>query len=296
MTSARALAGLAVGATVFALAASCSSSPVVTAAPPDSALVVEASLPPEAGPTETGPAPDAADASARCGPLDTVDVEVRRDGVFRGVELTTTVADVTMVDACQGTSKTLRHDATRPQFSPADGADFYFRVDPVAPKEGYYSSTSEIWNFEFPGIRAEFLVPLIPRGANADPDVVGSPIADVFANTYDPTRAHFALQIEADGACSAAGYRPTVVGHPEARAAYSTGPFAVDPDTDMTVTTERAFVFVSGVTAGAGSVTFEGRTPGCKLVPQILLVPVNTGKYPLVAGTVTLVQLLSTHE
>jgi hypothetical protein len=232
-------------------------------------------------------------AAGPCSPRGKLDLEVRRDGLYRGLQTAPPTADVRMVDKCQGTTEPTRVGSTeRTRFSPTDGSEFYFLVTPAAPTVGYYPSVSEIWLFPYPELRGDMGLSLVPKGEVRDPQVTGSPIVDVFKGVYDPTKAHFVLEIVEDG-CALGGFRPTVVGHPEAVVRYG-GTYAVDPELKETAPASNAFVFISGVTPGPGAVEFSGTSGPCKLGAPRLFVPVNTGKYPLVAGTATFVRLTST--
>lgn len=223
-----------------------------------------------------------------------VDLEVRRDGLYRGSQTAPPITDVRMVDKCQGTSEPTRSGATeRVRLRPTDGAEFSFVVTPVAPMLGYYPSVTEIWAFPYPDVRGDLVVSLVPRDEVRDPAVQGSPIADVFKGVYDPTKAHFVLEITEDR-CPVGGFRPTVVGHPEAVVRYAGAGYAVDPEVNATPAAGSAFVFISGVTPGPAPVEFAGASGPCTLSPPRLFVPVNTGKYPVVAGTATVVKLVST--
>ncbi len=247
---------------------------------------VDASSEPEAvsEPVPTGP----------CAARGKLDLEVRRDGLYRGSQTAPPIADVRMIDKCQGTTEPTRVGGTqRVRFRPTDGAEFSFLITPVAPTVGYYPSVTEVWLFPYPDVRGDLPVSLVPKDEVRDPAVVGSPITDVFKGVYDPNKAHFVLEIVEDR-CPLGGFRPTVVGHPEAVVRYAGAGYAVDPELKATAPAGNAFVFISGVTPGPGTVEFAGTSGACKLAPPRLFVPVNTGKYPLVAGTATFVSLVST--
>lgn len=222
-----------------------------------------------------------------------LDLEVRRDGLYRGSQTAPPTVDVRMVDKCQGTTEPTRAATERIRLRPTDGAEFSFLITPVAPTVGYYPSVTEIWLFPYPDVRGDMPVSLVPRDEVRDPAVQGSPIADVFKGVYDPNKAHFVLEIVEDR-CPLGGFRPTVVGHPEAVVRYAGEGYAVDPELKATAPAGNAFVFISGVTPGPGTAEFAGTSGACKLAPPRLFVPVNTGKYPLVAGTATFVKLVST--
>jgi hypothetical protein len=292
---------LAGGLIIFALAAgsggllpSCSSTPEpdpsapATTAPatPETAPPLDAAAPVDA------PSPPVVDAAKACGATGLLDVEVRRDGRYRGVQLSSPEASVRLVDACQGAGAPVRGAGTL-RFIPTIGAAFYAVVEPVTP--GYYPSATELWTFEYPGLRGDYVVHLISQGG-LDPQVTGSPIADPFAGVFNPSKAHFVIDLVPVGSCGTDGYRLTVVGHPEAKIAYSSGRFAPDPTLEESSTEAQTFAFISGVNPGPGTLEVTGSRGGCRVAPPTLLVPVNSGKYPLIAGTVTHVELVSTAE
>lgn len=249
--------------------------------------------PPDATPSE----PEVTNEPVATGPCalrGKLDLEVRRDGLYRGSQTAPPTADVRMIDKCQGTTEPTRFGATeRLRLRPTDGAEFSFLITPVAPTVGYYPSVTEVWLFPYPDVRGDLVVSLVPKDEVRDPTVQGSPIADVFKGVYDPTKAHFVLEITEDR-CPVGGFRPTVVGHPEAVVRYAGAGYAVDPELNATAPAANAFVFISGVTPGPGTVEFAASSGACKLAPPRLFVPVNTGKYPVVAGTATFVKLVST--
>ncbi len=251
--------------------------------------------PPDADPVEAAPVepPEPVD-NGPCGKKGKVDLEVRRDGLYRGLQSGPPTANVQLVDACQGALPPTRVDTELVRLRPTDGKEFYFLVTPLAPTENYYPSASELWVYPYPDMRGDLLIALIPKGAVADPQVNGSPIPDAFKGVYDASKVHFVLDIRENAPCLVGGHRPVVVGHPEARLRYTNGSFEVDPELAETPPNPQGFVFVSGVNPGPEPVEFAGTNGGCKLAPPQLFVPVNTGKYPLVAGTVTGVSLVST--
>lgn len=288
---------LAGGLLLFGLAlAACSSASEAPGAPP-SATAPDAAPPPPPPDAAPPPPPDAApppaiDAAKACGVTGRLDLEVRRDGRYRGSQLSSPEANVRLVDACQGTGAPVR-GAGPVRLLPTTGAAFYTLVEPVTP--GYYPSASEIWNFEYEGLRGDQVVRLVSRGG-LDPEVVGSPIADPFAGIYNAAKAHFVVDLSADGACGTGGYRLTVVGHPEAKVMYAASGFTPDPTLEESGGDVQTYVFVSGVNPGSGTFELTGSRRGCRVAPPNLLVPVNSGKYPLIAGTVTHVELVSTAQ
>ncbi len=273
----------------------CSSTPAAPAPPPappptpgpDAALPVDAFPPP----VDASP-PPVVDAAKPCGTPGKLDVEPRLDGRYRGTQVASPEVNVRLVDACLGSVAPVR-GAGIVRVSPSTGAAFYVRVESVTP--GYYPSASEIWNFEYPDLRADVVVPLISQGA-LDPQLAGSPVPDPFAGVFNPSKAHFLVEVDPVGACDTGGYQLTVVDHPEARISYGGSTFTPEPSLEATVTSDVAFAFISNVNPGPGALEVAGKRGACHVAPPTLVVPVNTGKYPIIAGTVTRVQLVSTAE